>query len=537
MLENEFMRSLRRGIVFALLALLGGGVGRATSWYRMTVAPRHQILEGMPSRLTSIEVSQKAQELTDALEDIIPGSTASYYYSVTAGNTYGKSTMDAKADWLTKTSAWLMGRADGLLGTTKRGTAAIENGVEWIDGVVMPEVTVRTEQMAGFQRMLKAYQLFREMEVMAKSWRGSIFKFDVLDVVPVFEQVYLDDFGTPNTGIRVGIKYKDREGKGSVLSAFGMDDPFIGKWDAPRLRYKGPQKFSDIGFSIEASPYQGTDTESGALRIGKKGNEILDRVFFEGVMGRNMADRGVYYTSKAMDDRPSPILLKQRAESARDIRMAQILQEADAYSKAHPELDATAIMNHFKDELEWWRMKPEWLYDNQMARLKRYQDELQKTNNDTVKNESPEKLKEESDPARKNFLDNLFNLYTKIGDSVDNVVNSASGDENQGDNPGPRLLYKANVDYAKATHAAYLEALAIRRYLESRISAEAQRGQAESFYNLWQDAQERQHVLAKFQVRSQEYKERGAKVLGMMDKLGISIDSVHEGVRRMGSTP
>lgn len=522
---------LRRGLGVLIALVVWCPLAQAQSFVRLTPVPRHAPFSAMPARLITGTTSQGWKALTDQKEDALPGSVASYHYSVIAGNTYGAATVATKADWITRACDWVVGKANAGMSEATRGVAAIEQVVKWIDDSIAPEFTMRYEQMADFQRMLKAYQLFRQMEIMAKSWTGSIFKFDVLDIVPVYEQVYLDELGTATNGIRVGIKYKDREGSGDLLSTFGLDNPYVGTFDAPRVVYKGPHHFSDIGFDIEASPYQGTVVDSEPLRIGKAGNEILDRVFFEGMLGRNMANGGVYYTPKAREDRPSPILLRERAQTLAQERQAQIIAEADAYSKRYG-VDPVTSLNLFTDELSYWNSLPDSIYENQMQRINRLRDEVQPMQNDTVKLESPEKLKEHSDPERKGFLDNVFNLYKQLGDSTSAIYNAATGEENEGDNPGPRLIYKANVSYAKATHAAFLEAQAIRRYLAAKIMAESQRGASQAFYNLWRDTVDRNKNLAQAQIHVHDYKVQANRVIDGMNKLGISIDAVHGEVKR-----
>lgn len=529
------MTLLRRsGILLAFLLLFGQVGLRAQGFVQVIPVPRHSVVANMPNRQMAVDATPAMQSLTDGMQDILPSSTGAYYYGVSTGNTYGSVTQATKAEWLSKGLDWVSGTSNGLPGLAQRGTAAIENMVTWIDDIIRPEVTFRYEQMAGFQRMLKAFQLFRQMQIMAKSWHGSLFQFDLLDITPVFEQMDLDDFGVPGTGVRVGLRYKDKAQKTDILSNFGLTNPFIGPWDSPRLRYKGPHKFSDISFDVETSPYQGTVVTSDALRIGQAGNELLDRVWFEGVMGRNMTKGGAYYTSKIAQERPSPLLLKQRAEAARDIRIAQILEEADAMSRAYG-IDPMDAINHFQEELAWWDTKPQDLYDNQMQRINRYRDELQQVHNDIVKMESPEKLKEASDPDRQNFLDGVFNLYAQIGDSVSAVVNAATGEENDNDNPGPRLIYKANVSYAKSRHAAYLEALAIRRFLFSKIQAEAQRGAADGFFNLWKDMEDRKHNVARAEANVAAYQEHANRILDRLNKMGLTPDDIHATVRGLRS--
>lgn len=527
----------RRGLILGAAIFLATTFAPAQVLVQVVPVPRHAPFSTMPKRLDPADTTEVMKALTDIKEDLLPGSTASLYHSVTSGNTNGPATQAGKADWLSKSLGWLNGTpaAPGLAGSetiAHRAVAAIDNALHWLDDQVAPELTMRTAQMADFQRALKAYQLFRQMMVMAKSWRGSLFQFDLLDVIPVFQPSNVDDVGIPNNGLRLGVRYKDRQGKGDLLANFGLDNPFIGDFDSPRLRYKGPRSVKDIGFSIEASPYDGTETESGALRIGKAGNELLDRVFFEGMMGRNMARHGVYFTNNLAADRPSPNFLRARAETARDIRMRQILEEADAFAKAYPGLSASQIMDHFKDEMEWWRLKPQALFDNQMQRLNRLRDELQPVHNDIIKLESADKLKEESDPSRKSFLEGVYNLYSMIGDSIGEIQNAATGDEPEGDNPAPRLLYKANVSYARSTHAAYHEALAIRRFLAAKIRADAQRESSQGFITLWKNVQERRAALAKFESAMETYRQRGAKVLSGLDRLGITTDEVIEGAKK-----
>lgn len=516
-----------------VLAAVAAGPVQAQTWLKLTPAPVNIGFNAMPLRTGPGMTSQGWKALTDAKEDFFPSSTASYYYSVTAGNTYGSATIAAKADWWSKSMDWVVGKAtNGAPGPVQRGVAAIEQGLQWIDDVITPEVTMRTEQMADFQRMLKAYQLYRQFEIMAKSWTGSVFKFDVLDVIPVYEQNYLDEFGISTTGVRVGIKYKDRQGSGDLLSSFGLDNPYVGPFNASRLKYKGPQKFSGIGIDIEASPYQGTVTDSGALRIGKDGNEILDRVFFEGMMGRNMAHGNVYYTSKATMDRPSPVLLRQRAQTYADERQTQILNQADAYAKLY-KVDSVTALNLHIDELQYWQAQPNAIYENQMQRINRLRDEVQPIQNDVVKLEIPEKLQESSDPSRKTFMDSVFNLYKRLGDSASDVLNAADPESplEDDENNGHRQMYKAEVNYTKATHAAYLEALAIRRYLAAKVMAESQRGAGDAFYNLWKSSEETTSNVAKAQVRVAEYQKKANRVIDGMNKLGINFADLHAEIK------
>lgn len=205
---------------------------------------------------------------------------------------------------------------------------------------------------------------------------------------------------------------------------------------------------------------------------------------------------------------------------------------ADAYG-----IDYMTAINSFTDELTWWRAKPQEIYDSQMRRLDRLRNELQPVHNDVAKLESTEKRKEDSDPEHQNFLDGLYNLYTQIGDSVSDVTNSATGDENDNDNPGPRIIYKANVDYAKATHEAYLEALSIRRFLTARITADAQHGAAQSYYNLFKVAEARSANLVKVQTRTQQYQESADNIVTTLQKLGLTPDDIHQEVRALRGNP
>jgi hypothetical protein len=431
-----------------------------------------------PSNPVGMDATITSQVFYDSLRDLVPVSTGHAYYNVVRGNPTGAATIATKAKWTNKILKWVAGGADfvgAVAQGTERGMATITAWTKWIDDNISPQILMTAEMMEHFNRAFRLYQIYRELEVMSRSWSGALIKFDLLDVIPSFDPLNPGgaDGDTPGWGLNVGLRYANKESKGNVLSASGLDNPFIGKWDRPLFSYKGPTRFTDIEFDIQATPYSGVGGgDNAAIRIGESALELLDRVWYEGLLGRHKANRGVYF-SPAHHERRSPKLMKEEARTISSHRLRQIdeemalLQELTGKSRSE-------ILAGTEAEREYWTDFPDRVHDTQVARIERLRNETLTTNEVIIQMESAERLQNTSDPEGIGFLDGVFNTVKQLGQAWGDLKSSATGNEAEGENTGPRMVFKANVAYAQATHRAYEEAKAIRQILYDRMRVNAQ---------------------------------------------------------------
>lgn len=499
-------------------------------------SPRHAPMynyPGYPDMVNNVAV----RTAIDQWRDVLPGSTGHLYYNVTAGNPHGAATIANKATWVQRSSDWIAGKvtgwSDDFGSFVGLGTAAIEDGIEWVDDHVQPEILMPEEMAENFHRAFKAYQIYRQMTVMSKSWSGSLFKIDLLDVLPTFDMTSVDQYGAVDSGVRVGLKYKDKNSRADILSANGLDNPFLGSWDRPRFSYKGPRSLSDVDFQVEASPYAGVvDGNNSVLRAGQSGLEMIDRVWYEGVLGRDQADRGVYYNPRIEDYRSSPKLLKERAERVGTARLSQIDQEigmwASITGKSTADIQAT-----FQPEINYWSTMGDRLYEGQVRRINRLRDELQKTQNATIQNESLERLKNSSQPKATGFLDSAFNTIETLGKAATDLRNAVTGDEAEGEDTGPRMVFKAQVAYAQATHGAYLEAKAIREILYSKLKAAAQTSAADGFVRMQKELKKRLAEQERLEAALTGYTKGSNETLDLLADLGVTPADVHARIEEL----
>lgn len=493
--------------------------------------PRHAMFYGYPA-YPDIANNPGTRAVYDQMRDVAATSTGHLYYNTTAGNAKGSGTMANKATWAQKSADWIAGKVTGwssdFTDYLTTGTAAVENAIEWVDDHVQPEILMPEEMAENFHRAFKAYQIYRQMTVMSKSWSGSLFKIDLLDVMPTFEMTSVDQYGAIDTGVKVGLKYRDKDSRGDILSANGLDNPFLGSWDRPRYSYKGPRKLSDVDFQVEASPYAGVvDGNNSVLRAGQSGLEMLDRVWYEGVLGRNQADRGVYYNPRIEDYRSSPKLLKERAERVGAARLSQIDQEIAMWARITGKSTAD-LQASYQPEINYWSNFGDRLYEGQVRRINRLRDELQKTQNATVQNESLERLKNSSQPQATGFLDSAFNTIETLGKAATDLRNAVTGNEAEGEDTGPRMVFKAQVAYAQATHGAYLEAKAIREVLYSKLKAAAQNSAADGFVRMQKELKKRLAEQERLEAALVGYRDKGAnETLDLLAAIGVTPADVH----------
>lgn len=527
-----------RGIVFLVLVLVGLGAQARED----IGVPRHDPINKVQSTdnmATGYNVGLR--KIQDQLADVAPMSTGEKYYGVTAGNTYGAMTKATKLSWVDKSINWVVGRISGiseqLADGSKYASKEVEKSLTWIDEHIAPEFYLSPEQVQNFRRAIQAYRLYRQMAVMAKSWRGALFKIDLLDVLPVYQQAEYDEFGLPRTGIRVGLKYKDKVNREDVLSANGLDNPFVGEWDQPIITYKGPRKWSEVSFDLVASPYQGQG-DSEALSALQSGNKFIDQVWFEGVIGGAALTDGLRYGANVQDTRMSPKILKENAQRVGDARLADITKQIQSLVKLG--ISPTEAAKRFQPELEFWASQPGAIYDNQVARINRLRDMLVPATNDIKKLEGVERAKDESDPLAVNFLDKTFNtvrdIWGAVGNGNDVTGNEADGNEGPwlggtGNNSGPRMQYKANVAFAKATHAAWIESQAIRRVLHSSIKAKAQHLASDGYLRLIKTLERRQGDAIRAELSAERYNARANKVLNTLDRMNLNIGRIQAQAR------
>lgn len=526
---------------FLLLALVWWGPG-ARAEETDVVRAHHKAVSGVNSTnnmATGMNVGLR--NVQDQLTDLLPTSTGDNYYSITAGNTYGYATKATKASWVDKSINWVVGRISGISEAMKSGTdrasKEVEKSITWIDEHIAPEFYLSPEQVQNFRRAIQAYRLYRQMDVMAKSWRGSLFKIDLLDVMPVFQQAEYDEFGLPRTGIRVGLKYKDKVAKEDILSANGLDNPFVGDWDHPIVTYKGPRKWSDVSFDLVASPYQGQG-DSEPLSALQAGNKFIDQVWFEGVVGGAGLWDGLKYGANVQDTRMSPKILKENAQRVGDARLSDIQREIQSLIKLG--ISPVEATKRFQAEIDFWANVPGDIYDNQVARINRLRDMLVPATNDIKKLEGVEHAKDESDPLAVNFLEKSFNTVRDIWGAVGsgNDVTGNEPDGNEGPwvggtkvNSGPRMQFKANVAYAKATHAAWLEAQAIRRLLHSSIKSRAQHLASDGYLRLIKTLERRQGDAIRAELSAERYNRTANRVLTTLEGMELNLGRIQSKAR------
>ncbi len=500
-----------RAMLTALLLLAGGSPGCAQN-----KVDRHFSFTGYPTSpfadTATIEFAQ------NVLRDVIPLSTGHHYYNTVAGNDFGGAVTKAnKAAWYRRAMDWISGgladvTAD-MTKLTKRATEGLNSMNDWMEDLA-PQLGVSKEAMTNFQRALKAYQLYRKAEVMSRAWDGALLQIDLLDTLPSWEPTKTDDFGVVTEKLHLGLTYKNGASGGDILSRLGLDNPFIGSWDAPRLAYKGPTKLSDIDLNISPSPYDGS-IDKGLIQVGRDANELLDRTWFEGVMGRSMVDDGLTYSAKLQDDRPSPKLLKKRLETIAEARIQQINSEIAELRKLHSASPAKLAMMvaPLETEIQYWYDQPDRVFEGQSKRIRRLVAELAVTTNVTKERESEQARRNQALPENTGFLDSVFNTYKTIGELSGDLLNNLADNPDVGEDSGPRIIHKANVQYAKATYAAYLEAIAIRKLLHSRIRNDAQNRQADAFILLKKQMQRAAADVQAAQGKLENYQEMSSRIL------------------------
>jgi len=461
------------------------------------------------------------------MRDSVPISTGHYYYNVVNGNQFGSATQQTKANWLDKTLAWLTGGlgagADQMGEWLNRGTVQIDAFTTFVEGV-QKQITIPVETLQDFQRALEVYKIYRRLEVMKRSWRGSIFKLDLLDTLPVFEATETDQFGVPVTGIRVGLTYANSAATGDILSKAGMDNPFIGDWDTPKFKYQGPRKLSDIGLNIETSPFM-TSNQGTMIQIGKDMNEILNRNFFEGIMGRWQAQNGLSFNNPE-DARPSPKLIKRQMDQLARERSAQIdleIREVQRMFKNDPAKIAS-MTDALINELEYWNNLGDFYSVNQSKRIERLRNELVVANNVTQMMESAERKSNDAMPDQGNgFLDSVFNTYKTIGELTGELQNNLTGgEEGEDEMNGKRVEFKAKVQYAKATHGAYLEALAIRKLVHNKLKAECQNRMADGFTTMKRQVVAMEARVARIENDLANYQRKSNALVERLNKFGLT---------------
>lgn len=496
------------------------------------VAPRHVMYSGYPSM--PMVSSSEAERLQDTMRDYIPTSTGHLYYNTTAGNPFGTETQRTKSNWLDKTFSWLstgVGTgADQLGNWLARATSQIDSMVSWVDAV-QPQVLIPTETVEDFQRALEAYKLWRRFDLMKRSWHGSVFKLDLLDLLPVWANTELDQFGVAVTGVRVGLTYKDSASSGDILSASG-DNPFIGDWNAPRIRYQGPHKLDDIGLNLSASPYMNAN-QKAIIQIGKDSIETLDRTFFEGIMGRSQADHGLAFAAPE-DGRPSPQLIKANMTQVVQQRQAQIDQEIKVLQQLYADrpVQRDAMIQSLLDESAYWEMMPDLLSMNQKKRIERLRNVLAKVHNVTVERESKEAQQGDAMPESSNgFFDSAYNTYKTVGDLSGELVNAATGVEEDTGDSGAQIQFKARVQYAKATHGAFAEAMGIRKIVHNKLKDECQQRMADGFIQMKQHVQRFAAKTGQLEAKVEAYERRANELITKMWTLGMTPESLAQAVR------
>ena len=515
-------------LLLGLLLGLGGAVPASGQIiYSMRPWPRHAMFNGYPT--TPIVTNQAAQALQDVIRDGPPSSTGHDYYTVTAGNPQGPVSAAAKStflggmlSWMNKGTTDLADKMGDVAGYGAAQITAISDAIQDIQAQLLMPV----ECMESFEKGLQAYLLYRRFEAMKKAWTGPIFKLDLLDLLPVWEMTETDTFGVATTKIRVGIAYKNSEGSSTFLSRAGMDNPFIGNWDVPKYRFQGPHKIEDIGLNIGASPYRTADTDA-IVQTGKSINEQLDRVWFEGVLGRVQARDGLAFVAPE-DGRSSPLLGAARMKSAVDARLDQLAQEAKlavaTYGGDPNKQKLNDRLNAIQWEASYWESLADGTQQNQSKRIARLRNELAVTHNEVGKLESPEFQANHALPDTGNgFFDSVFNTYRTISDLSGELLNDPTvQDRDASGDTGPQIVHKANIQYAKSTHGAYAEASAIRKIVYNRLKAECQQRMADEFNVLAKKVSVAEASTVQAERDFSAYQRKSLALMDRLQTLGLS---------------
>jgi len=523
-----------RALLLALsLASWGGLQAQTNPYFQYIPNARHAPFYGYPT-MPMVD-TPTAEALQDQIRDFAPISTGSLYYTVTAGNPRGSATNAAKDSWVKGILDWMTTGtttvADQMSALTGYGSAGV-NAISEVIQDIQAQLLMPVEAMEGFQKALQAWQLYRRFEVMKKAWNGPMFKIDLLDILPVWNQTDTDNFGNPTTGIRVGITYKNAEGGSDIISRANMDNPFIGDWKAPKFSYQGPHKLADIGLNMSASPYLTSNTDA-IIQIGTDANELLDRVWFEGVMGRSVARDGAAY-SFIEDTRPSPKLNSERMQRVAEKRAEQITLEIKEIARtfAGQPVRIKEMTDALIDELNYWTSLADGIGQNQAKRIARWRNEIVTANNETVKLESKQHQQNTAMPdAGNGFFDSVFNTYKSVGELVGELINDPNAPDQDGSgDTGPRIIHKANVQYAKARHNSYAEAQAIRKIIHARIKAECQQRMADGFNIMTRQVQRREAEAMGLEAKVAQYQAKTNFLLDRLAKRGLTPAGISDSV-------
>jgi hypothetical protein len=483
-------------------------------------APRHEMMGPLPAPFTVKSTTptvpsfspvplkildQTAKEVVTTATSKLPGAPMSgqNYYNSVVGQSMGAQTIKATADaasWLDKAMKGMGVQSDmdgALKSITKFGTAKVEMITEWVDSI-HPHIFMKAEWAQGAMKAFEMYKALRSVQMMMKAWtqHGTLLHIDLLDLVPSIE---IPGQGSDPT-MRFSLNYSDKVNPGGIYAAAGMTNPFIGPWASPKFSYQGPRKFSDLAnIQVQFSPYIQKDKSDPSVNDTTKEieglNKNLDRYFFEGVMGTAAANSGLRLSSDgSVQNRPSPMLLQVQAQALSDRRLTQI--KTERAQAAQMGTNPSAIAAKYDPEEQFWSSWPTNLQESQSARINRIRGELQTVNAETTKAESGAKLSNEAqriagDPKTGvSFIDGIMNTYKTIGAAVQQVY-SAITDKEDPNTSGPRVVYKAQVEYALSTFDAYHEAMALRKILYSRVKAELQNQNATPMLQMKKDADRR----------------------------------------------
>jgi len=493
------------------------------------VSPRHMAFNGYPSM--PIVSNDEAEKLIDKIRDPIPTSTGHLYYNTRSGNKEGFETQKTTAAWLDRTLTWFSNGVDkgaqGLSDLTQRGTDRLNAAITMLEDIqAQPLVPVETSE--NFMRALEAYKLYRKMELMSRSWTGSLFKLDLLDLLPVWEQATTDQFGVATQGIKVGLTYKDSASSGDILSKAGMDNPFIGDWGSPKFKYQGPHKLSDVGLNIEPSSYM-TSNQKALISFDKDMSEVMNRTFFEGIMGRSQAMNGLVYTAPE-DGRPSPKLLKLKAQKYAEMRAEQIdqeIKEAGRTFKGDPQKIAQ-VTQGLMAELQYWLDRPDGIEASQVKRIERLRNEVIAANNVTIQRESSSAKSNDALPDSGNgFLDGVYNTYQTIGSAYGELVNNADPNDPKidGGDSGPQIEFKARIQYAKSTHGAFAEAQAIRKLIYNKLKADCQQRMADGFTTMKRQVARFEQRTLRVELDLKNYEAKSQDLIQKLNSMGLTPES------------
>jgi hypothetical protein len=268
-----------------------------------------------------------------------------------------------------------------------------------------------------------------------------------------------------------------------------------------------------------------TADQDAVIKVGTSVNEVLDRTWYEGVLGRVQARDGIIYNALE-DSRTSPKLGAQRLQKAADARLDQIakeMQEATKTFKNDPD-HLKQVLDALEWEAQYWQNLPGAASQNQAKRISRLRNELVIANNETVKLESAEFQSNHALPDTGNgFFDSVFNTYKTIGELSGELVNDDTVMDLDGSgDTGPQIVHKANVQYAKATHGSYAEAQAIRKVIYSRLKAECQQRMADGFNVLAKQVSRASAETARAEVDLAEYQQRTTILLQKLQDQGLT---------------